>query len=254
MSGLLAGRVYYTPLPAHLKLTLLALADEANDDGHGVFIGQKRLARKVGATDRTVRANLAVLREAGYIHRLPESHPRFGTDQYDLDLSKLPTERDIDEETSSATPPEEVSSPEVGRNGHRKSSVDPTGSPLPTTRELPVSKGTREIEELVRFPEFYKIYPRHEKRPDAEKAFGKALKRATAEEIISGAQRYRDDLNREDQFTAHPASWLNADCWNDDPLPVRNGKLQPSPARKAEWKPSYPEMTDAELEEASAHG
>lgn len=72
------------------------------------------------------------------------------------------------------------------------------------------------------FDAFYDfIFPRKAARPDAERAWTKALKRATAGEIIEGAIRYRDDPNREDAYTAHPATWLNRDGWNDGPLPPR---------------------------------
>ena len=72
------------------------------------------------------------------------------------------------------------------------------------------------------FLRFYDTYPRHQKKGDALKAFRKAKNRATVQEIIDGAQRLRDDPNREDQYTPLPASWLNADGWEDEPLPARN--------------------------------
>jgi hypothetical protein len=42
--------------------------------------------------------------------------------------------------------------------------------------------------------------------------------------------RYRNDPNREPEFTAHPATWLNAGRWDDDPLPPRrtNGSAVPA--------------------------
>ncbi len=74
-----------------------------------------------------------------------------------------------------------------------------------------------------RFDEFWAAYPRKVKKPDAQKAWAKALKKAPAVVIIARAAAYRDDPNREDQYTAHPATWLNADSWNDEPLPARGG-------------------------------
>jgi hypothetical protein len=133
LSVRLLGRAFYADLPAHLKLTLLALCDEANDDGQGVAIGQRTLSLKIGATERTVRANLTKLREAGWIRRVGGKHALYGTDQYEIAVERLP-------ETSSGRgrkhlPP----TPEVQRSTERKSSVLSTGSPLPPTRkELPV--------------------------------------------------------------------------------------------------------------------
>jgi hypothetical protein len=47
--------------------------------------------------------------------------------------------------------------------------------------------------------------------------------------------RYRDDPNRVQEFTKHPATWLNGDCWLDDPLPPREraGKSEPTAERYA---------------------
>ena len=39
--------------------------------------------------------------------------------------------------------------------------------------------------------------------------------------IIEGATRYANDPNRHPSYTAHPATWLNAERWGDEPLPPR---------------------------------
>jgi hypothetical protein len=69
--------------------------------------------------------------------------------------------------------------------------------------------------------QFWAIYPRKTAKGRVPDALRKALKKATIEEIVAGAERYRDDPNREDAFTQHPATWLNAEGWEDDPLPLR---------------------------------
>lgn len=72
------------------------------------------------------------------------------------------------------------------------------------------------------FIDWYLEYPRKESKGVAEKAYAKARKLATAEELIEGAIRYREDPNREPSFTKLPATWLNGKCWEDGPLPERN--------------------------------
>lgn len=72
------------------------------------------------------------------------------------------------------------------------------------------------------FLDWYLEYPRKESKGVAEKAYAKARKLATAEALIEGAIRYRDDPNRDAGFTKLPATWLNAKCWEDGPLPERN--------------------------------
>jgi hypothetical protein len=72
-----------------------------------------------------------------------------------------------------------------------------------------------------KFDEFWVVYPRKVGKQDAQRAYLRALKNATHEEIVEGAQRYASDPNRVEQFTAHPATWLNRGSWGDQPLPPR---------------------------------
>lgn len=71
------------------------------------------------------------------------------------------------------------------------------------------------------FTEFWKVYPKNADKPVAFKAWEKAIHRAEVEDIIDGAQRYRDDPNRDDAYTKNAATWLNADAWENGPLPKR---------------------------------
>lgn len=74
------------------------------------------------------------------------------------------------------------------------------------------------------FADFWDAYPRKEGKIKAESAFRSALRRASAEQIIDGARRYRDDPNREQAYTAHATTWLNRGGWDDAPLPSRGGR------------------------------
>ena len=69
--------------------------------------------------------------------------------------------------------------------------------------------------------EFWKIYPLKVGKGAALKAFDKAIRRATPQEIIDGAKRYADDPNRNPGYTAHASTWLNADRWADPLLPPK---------------------------------
>jgi hypothetical protein len=71
------------------------------------------------------------------------------------------------------------------------------------------------------FLDFWSIYPRKVAKQEAERAYAKALKTASAEEIIEGARRYANDPNRTAQFTAYPATWLNRGSWSDEPIPSK---------------------------------
>lgn len=76
------------------------------------------------------------------------------------------------------------------------------------------------------FLEFWAIYPRREKKRPAAAAFKRAKKRASVAAIIVGASCYRDDPNREQQYTKLPTTWLDGDCWDDDPLPERRDNVR----------------------------
>lgn len=82
------------------------------------------------------------------------------------------------------------------------------------------------------FDEFWSIYPRRTGRRGALAEFTRAVRRASVDEILAGAKRYRDDPNRADEFTKHPSTWLHQDCWTDDPLPSRVRQEQ---RRVPEW-------------------
>lgn len=99
------------------------------------------------------------------------------------------------------------------------------------------------------FDTFWATYPRKEAKRQAWKAWGKAIERATPERITAGASRYADDPNRSEQFTKHGSTWLNADGWEDEPLPAQSPSSASSPtwvdiARAAAHQPDY---IDAEV-------
>jgi hypothetical protein len=96
-----------------------------------------------------------------------------------------------------------------------------TGDDLTITTELEPTK-----QELLNqaFDKFWAVYPKKDDKPLAKRSFEKALHRTTLEVIVAGAERYRDDPNREAGFTKNPSTWLNADAWENGPLPSTRKK------------------------------
>lgn len=77
------------------------------------------------------------------------------------------------------------------------------------------------------FDTFWATFPRRVAKLDAKRAYDKALKLATATEIIAGAQRYAAATSRtEMQFIKHPATWLRGGGWLDD-IEAISGSAQP---------------------------
>ena len=74
------------------------------------------------------------------------------------------------------------------------------------------------------FEKFWNTYPIKIGKASALKAWAKATKKNAPDLIIEGAERYSKDPNREAEFTAHPATWLNGERWLDQPLPPKRSK------------------------------
>lgn len=72
---------------------------------------------------------------------------------------------------------------------------------------------------MARFQEFYDVYDRKKKRPDAERAWKKAVKKADPQVIIDAAVVFIESqkaTNKHPQYTPFPATWLNGEQWNDE--------------------------------------
>lgn len=74
------------------------------------------------------------------------------------------------------------------------------------------------------FEHVWNLYPLKRDKKAAYKAYLKASKEVDKEALTKGVVRYRDDPNREPQFTKHFSTWLNAGSWDDEPLPARGMK------------------------------
>lgn len=96
---------------------------------------------------------------------------------------------------------------------------------------VPAAPSKEQIE--MDFTEWYGIYPRKKKPGDARKAYVKARKIATKEELLTGAEMVARLVRSQSQdltYTPYPASWLNAESWRDEDEPVR-GQFEPPPMR-----------------------
>ena len=111
---------------------------------------------------------------------------------------------------------------------------DPSEIPLSenSTSVNPTTKNTITKEEQIKnnertysdsqFEEFWSYYPKKVDKGAALRAFRKAVKNHDVKEIIQGAIYYAADINLpEKQFIKNPATWLNAEAWNNGPLPKR---------------------------------
>lgn len=221
---------YQLDLPMREKAVLVAVCFRAGDKTHTTIVGQQTLAAMTGASIDTVRRSLGSLTDAGIITR-GRRHTSGGWRTSDETIVNVNTytadslvgaEQVREEEpypatsnalTSNQQPPNQqlaVTYPADSRANEQTVLTDRVNR-----------QGEQTVTRFDQFDEFYSIWPRKVNRPKAESAWKKAIKRTPAEEIISAAIAYRDNPKRPDKtFLQHPATWLNADGWNDD-LPER---------------------------------
>ena len=116
--------------------------------------------------------------------------------------------------------------------GYTYTTQDPTAEPTwdKPTKDNPLLKKSNTKEEklknnertLSEFERFWEIYPKKTDKGAARRAFTTASKKTDPEVIIQRAKDYAEDPNLpEKQFIKYPASWLNAEAWNNGPLPTR---------------------------------
>lgn len=95
----------------------------------------------------------------------------------------------------------------------RKGKEQGTGKGKETTS--PRSARKHEDDDLeADFTEWYGGYPNKQDRGAARKAYAKARKKATAQQLLDGLERYKTlDPHHARGFTKYPATWLNKECW-----------------------------------------
>jgi len=105
----------------------------------------------------------------------------------------------------SDAPAEEVSSP----------NPNPPAENLSEPRML--GKQQRNPVEPEGFSEVWAAYPRHVGKGSARTAYRKALRKIGPKDLLAAVQRYASERRGQDQqFTPHPATWLNQERWADE--------------------------------------
>ena len=98
------------------------------------------------------------------------------------------------------------------RNNIRSTDVQPTNNHKPITNNQ-VNK-----EYIDRFDTFWKHYPRKVAKPNALKAWLKLKPDDDLTKKIISAVSKQNLSAREEKFIPHPASWLNAQRWEDETM------------------------------------
>jgi hypothetical protein len=213
---------------AGCKAVLIALADFADQDG-SCYPGQELLAEMTEQSVRSVRNHVESLLALGLITREQRySNGQRTSDRYYLQLEGV---RTVD--STRVLPAESAGSSSPATSAHLPatsagSPAESAGYPSEEPPEEPSGERARDAKPSPRqldeeFARWYASYPRKTGRVAARRQFGLVRVRGVAfETLMKGARAYREDPNREDQYTKHPSTWLHQGCWDDDPLPPRS--------------------------------
>lgn len=220
------------------KLVLIGIANHAGDGGSWPSI--ETLARYAGVSERSVQRSIRRLVNMGELtvrynagsnsggasNRRPNCYtlrPRGDTvsPQDVPGVTPVSPQESVRGDTGDATGVT-LASPEPSLREQVLKRLTPL-SPSETSPQGERSPGSGAFEA------FWENYPRKAGKQAARKAFAKCIQSGgESDAIIAGAANYRDDPNRVNEFTAHPATWLNRGSWDDDPLPARH-----NPGRKS---------------------
>ena len=178
------------------KIVLYWLADHHNGETGACFPSLKTLERECEMNRSTIVRHLEALEADGLIERERR-------------------ERQNGSQTSTSyilhfTPVAERNSPCCKTQQPPVAKCDPLN--------LGINNLGTEQESIDHFEDFWSAYPRKIGKGNARRAFAKAMKNATIEEISSGLNRQLAALSsKEQQYIPHASTWLNGERWNDEP-------------------------------------
>lgn len=182
------------------RLVLLAIADHQGEIG--AWPSLERLASMVNASVRSVQRDIQMLEALGELRIERQNAPsntQYKSNLYWVTLPGVTDAPDYDSGVTNA-PSGVTNAPIRGDSSCHTNPIEPLLEP-------------NKRNEL--FDEFWKEYPLKKDKGKAVKAFRSALTRAKFEEIIAGVIGYRNDPTRKPEYTKYPATWLNADAWEN---------------------------------------
>jgi hypothetical protein len=185
------------------RLVLLSIADHQGEIGAWPSI--ETLAKMVNSSPRSVQRDIQELINLGELQVDFRSAPTSGpykANRYWVKVSGVTTE--VTEVTNTAS---EVTDLESGVTD--SASEVTAGGVLTLNRTI--TKPLKETAE--KFDEFWNLYPKKIAKADALKAWNKATKTKTADELLKLTKAYAEGKLPEDKYIPYPASWLNKELY-----------------------------------------
>lgn len=185
------------------RLVLLAIADHQGEIGAWPSIAT--IARMVNSSERSVQRDIQHLQNIGELIVEVQNAPTRNQYKSNLYWVNLPGVTDLIAGVTNAT------------SGVTESASGVTAGGVQTLIEPLLETNKAHVDEL--FTEFWNAYPRKLDKAKAFRAFKSALKRAKFEDILAGVIAYRNDPQRNPDYTKYPATWLNNDAWENEIKP-----------------------------------
>ena len=182
------------------RLVLLAIADHQGEIGAWPSIAT--LARMVNSSERSVQRDIQYLQDIGELK---------------VEFQNAPTRTQYKSNLYWVILPGVTAGVTNATSGVTEMNAGVTAGGVLTLIEPLLETNKAQSEEL--FIEFWNAYPRKLDKAKAFRAFKSALKRAKFEDILAGVIAYRNDPTRNPEFTKYPASWLNAESWENAATP-----------------------------------
>jgi len=239
---------------AHRKAVLAYFADRASDDGTGIWASKKTIADEIECGRSTVvricndfvyeglifatgtrkcangatveyALNLAAIRALEEVKTDPKPSRSGTSPDQDPSHSGTPPvpQRDAKPSHSGTSPnrdPSRSGTPPVPQRDAK-----PSRSGTQTTSQPPLNQDTNvslfQNDVSKHFEDFWEAYPHRDgkktKRPDAEKAFRKAISGgATVRQIALGVEALHRDPDVARGYGRGPVPWLNQQGWTDE--------------------------------------
>jgi hypothetical protein len=231
------------------KLLMLILADYADEDW-SCFPSQVTLAKATDLGERTVRRLLGELEQEGWLRREHRQRPDGSrtSDRLYLQWPQFPTVAEdppaapiqpatVADPTGQPRPiqpatvagheppvePPEDRTTVVSSREQLTLVADPVPAALPVQAHHQAVGQVLGSDRDLAFVEFWRVFPLKVGKGQARRAWATARRRGVLPEVmVAGAHSYAQDPNRDPGYTKHPATWLNGECWDDEPLPTRD--------------------------------
>lgn len=249
--------VWRADLPAMDKIVLLRLADFADAYGRNVYPSVERVQKECGASERHVRGAIKKFTTDGLLVLVRQGGGRNRPAEYRFDLEALKRctpcrVLDLSEPENPApgapiedqkgaggagNPAHGAENPAPGApnpsvtTSNRQSDIPPSSPAIDQPSlfghdlgraDAPASGHDTDepsVDEL--FEEWWAQVPRKASKGTARKSFATALKRTDFVTLKAGIMRYSAEcVGRDPRYIKHPATWLNGQCWLDDPAPT----------------------------------